>query len=95
MYIKRIYRNVIRGGYIRSYQAAEMGYYEDFYNTTPLKDIVPYNATIPDEAERTYYPAAPSWYGKGDDKLEAEEEDDDDDDFDFDFSKFRRRGGNN
>ena len=62
MYIKRIYTNVIKGGYIRSYQATK--FFEDMYGTDPLHTLVPFNNTDINEPSRTFYEMAPRWYKK-------------------------------
>ena len=85
LYIKRIYTDVVKGGYIRSYQAAATGSYTDMYDTKPLISIVPMNLIIPNDDSRTYFPGCPVWYRPKSAKARMstdEEEDDDDDIFD-------------
>ena len=72
MYIKRIYTNVIRGGYIRSYQATK--YFTDLYNTQPLNEIAPFNDVDVSDPKRTFYQVCPSWYKEPEIEPEEEEE---------------------
>ncbi len=85
MYIKRIYTNVIKGGYIRSYQA--LRFFDDLYNSNPLKEVAPFNTTDIQEPSRTFYGMCPKWYKKPKKEVEEEmpffDEDDDDDDMPF------------
>ena len=60
MYIKRIYTNVIKGGYIRSYQATR--FFDDMYNTNPLYNIAPFNNNDINDPSRTFYDLCPRWY---------------------------------
>lgn len=60
MYIKRVYTNVIKGGYIRSYQAQR--YFDDLYTSNPLKEVAPFNTVDINEPSRTFYDMCPSWY---------------------------------
>ena len=82
MYIKRIYTNVIKGGYIRSYQATR--FFEDMYGTDPLHTLVPFNNTDINEPSRTFYEMAPRWYKKPKkpapvvERFEEEDEEEDD-----------------
>lgn len=62
MYIKRINTNVIRGGYIRGYQAAAAGYFTNMYSGDPLIEYTPFNNVIPDEDSRVFFPVCPPWY---------------------------------
>lgn len=88
MYIKRIYTNVIKGGYIRSYQATR--FYEDMYGTDPLHTLVPFNNTDVNGPSRTFYEMAPRWYKKPKNPAPVVEEFDDEDfdDEDFDDEEF-------
>ena len=72
MYIKRIYTNVIKGGYIRSYQAQR--YFDDLYGTDPLYTLVPFNGSDIDDPERTFYEMCPRWYKKPEKKVEPKPE---------------------
>ena len=82
MYIKRIYTNVIKGGYIRSYQATR--FFEDMYGTDPLHTLVPFNNTDINEPSRTFYEMCPRWYKKPKkpapvvERFEEEDEEEDD-----------------
>lgn len=85
MYIKRIYTNVIKGGYIRSYQATR--YFDDMYGTDPLHTLVPFNNTDVNEPSRTFYEMCPRWYKKPAVKQEPQRpqiDEDDEPDFDED-----------
>lgn len=62
MYIKRINTNVIKGGYIRGYQAAASGFFKHMFDGDPINTIAPFNSIVPDEDKRTYFPACPIWY---------------------------------
>ena len=53
-YCKRLYYPVIKGRFIRSYHAADMGIFVDFRDAYAFRDIAPINNIVPEDAEHTY-----------------------------------------
>ena len=104
MYVKRIYTPVIKSSFIRSYQCANVGIFNHFYDMRAVEDLVPLNRVIPDDEEHTFEGVMPRSYFRQKQmfkgaKAQMEEEegsgwrDDDDDDLDVDFSKFFKKDG--
>ena len=59
IYTKRLYTSVLKCNYIRSYQCANEGIYENFYDKKAFEDLVPINPIVPNSEERSYEPIMP------------------------------------
>ena len=96
IYTKRLYSPVIKCNYIRSYQCANAGFFENFFDTKAYEDLVPLNPIVPNSEERTYAKIMPNTYfaepqrkfrivGEKKEPEEQEKPEEEEDDFKLDF----------